>query len=242
MSPFLLFTPQTENCPAVEVAVDAKEDEVPDLPPGGGAGAWSDTDDDDAMDDDAGDVHQRKQEQKETENATAKRKEKAQTKQKNAAGRTSRKRKSIQAEDQGEKGDETEKRGGRVRVVEADNDAGRGAMGDKSLQHSPVAPRRSRILKQIKTAKAGGGGPSRCKLADLLLKCEDAGLEFGWGDGEVDAGMVGVMRFSAVMAYLKKLPPPLVDVDMSLLCRGEWDDEGLHLVELAMEFLLEELR
>ena len=44
------------------------------------------------------------------------------------------------------------------------------------------------------------------------------------------------------MVYLKKLPPPMVDVDVSLLCQGDWDEEGVHLVGLAMQFLLEELR
>lgn len=44
------------------------------------------------------------------------------------------------------------------------------------------------------------------------------------------------------MVYLKKLPPPMVDVDISLLCQGDWDEEGVHLVGLALQFLLEELR
>lgn len=94
---------------------------------------------------------------------------------------------------------------------------------------------RSRILKQIKTAaRFGGGAPSRCKLADLLLECDKEGEDL-MDDGRGT-------RFGVVMAYLKTLPPPMVDVDMSSLCQGEWDGEGVRLVELTMQFLLEELR
>ncbi|CAM9977228.1 unnamed protein product, partial [Hapterophycus canaliculatus] len=49
-------------------------------------------------------------------------------------------------------------------------------------------------------------------------------------------------RFSGVMTYLKTLAPPSVDVEMSLLCQGDWDEDGVRLVGLAIEFLLEELR
>lgn len=101
---------------------------------------------------------------------------------------------------------------------------------------------RSRILKQIKTAaRFGCGAPSRCKLADLLTECDNAREGEGedlMEDEEHERGT----RFGAVMAYLKTLPPPMVDVDMSSLCQGEWDGEGVRLVELAMQFLLEELR
>ena len=99
----------------------------------------------------------------------------------------------------------------------------------------------------------GASGPSRCKLADLLLGCEEAysrtigddmdeGEEAGGGGVGGRDGRGERRRFDAVMVYLKKLPPPMVDVDISLLCQGDWDEEGVHLVGLAMQFLLEELR
>lgn len=105
------------------------------------------------------------------------------------------------------------------------------------------AASKSRILKQIKTsAKRGGKGPSRCRLADLLLECKEEDEVRMDDEEEEDEGVEGRRRFGAVMSYLKKLPPPMVDVDMSLLCQGEWDEEGVQLVRLALEFLLEELR
>ncbi|CAN0289190.1 unnamed protein product, partial [Scytosiphon promiscuus] len=93
----------------------------------------------------------------------------------------------------------------------------------------------------------GGGGPSRCKLADLLLACEetagradpmedDSEEEEGGGSGREKC------RFGGVMAYLKTLAPPSVDVEMSLLCQGDWDEDGIRLIGLAIDFLLEELR
>lgn len=110
-----------------------------------------------------------------------------------------------------------------------------------------VAPK-SKILKQIKSsARLGGGGPSRCKLADLLLECEQGSLAVDDMDEEDDEeeeerGSRKRHPFGAVMTYLKTLAPPMVDVEMSLLCQGDWDEDGVHLVALAVQFLLGELR
>lgn len=101
------------------------------------------------------------------------------------------------------------------------------------LRRPPKNP--SKILKQIKSAaRFRGGAPSRCKLAELLIECDKKSEDLM--DDERGT------RFEAVMVYLKTLSPPMVDVDMSSLCQGEWDGEGVHLVELAMQFLLGELR
>ena len=102
----------------------------------------------------------------------------------------------------------------------------------------------SRILKQIKTAsRIGGKGPSRCRLADLLLEYDDAQADGDRMEVEVEeVRRSAIGRFGPVMAYLKTLPPPMVDVDIISLCQGEWDDEGIRLVEIAIRFLLEELR
>eukprot|EP00752_Nemacystus_decipiens_P004264 g3895.t1 len=175
-----------------------EDQEVPDLPSGGGD-AWSDDDDDDDDDDEQED------------------------------GR---------ARDGG--GASTPAVGEKRRL---------GGEGDEVPTLTP-APK-SKILKQIKTsARLGGSGPSRCKLADLLLECEGAADEFGMnkdGDGEMDdeeeeGRGKKKLKFGAVMTYLKTLAPPMVDVDMSLLCQGDWDEEGVHLVGLTIKFLLEELR
>ncbi|CAN0443859.1 unnamed protein product [Discosporangium mesarthrocarpum] len=44
------------------------------------------------------------------------------------------------------------------------------------------------------------------------------------------------------MSYLKTLAPPAVDTEMSQLCQGEFDEEGVRLLGVAVKFLLEELR
>ncbi|CBJ32264.1 similar to WD repeat domain 36 [Ectocarpus siliculosus] len=110
-----------------------------------------------------------------------------------------------------------------------------------------VAPK-SKILKQIKSsARFGGGGPSRCKLADLLLEGEQGsraadGMDEEDDEEEEERGCQKKHPFGAVMTYLKTLAPPMVDVEMSLLCQGDWDEDGVHLVALAVQFLLGELR
>lgn len=146
---------------------------------------------------------------------------------------------------------------------EGGGEAGTGGVKRKVAEVAVAAPdappsaRRSRILKQIKTStRMGASGPSRCKLADLLLGCEETysrtigdvmdeeeeEKEEGGGGGGGRDGRGKRRRFDVVMVYLKKLPPPMVDVDISLLCQGDWDEEGVHLVGLAMQFLLEGLR
>ncbi|CAN0066025.1 unnamed protein product [Choristocarpus tenellus] len=49
-------------------------------------------------------------------------------------------------------------------------------------------------------------------------------------------------RYARVMFYLKKLAPSAVDAEISLLCQGEFDEEGIRLLGLGVEFLLGELR
>lgn len=149
--------------------------------------------------------------------------------------------------------DDEEVDGGRAEeAVSADGKRERPSDAEETFG-STINPRRSRILKQMKkSAKVGGRTVSRCGLADLLLECDEAGLdamdEDGHQDEETEAeGVRGVRgsgerKFEAVMTYLKRLAPPMVDVDISLLCQGEWDEEGIHLVKLALHFLLEEIR
>lgn len=208
----------TARVPVIDDAgqAGAMEEDVPDLPSGGGV--WSDDDDDGGGGGSGGEGS------KEREGAGA------------VAGGVKRK------------------------ATEATSAVVAAAVGGEAVS-APDAPppaRRSRILKQIKTsAKMGASGPSRCKLADLLLTCEenfprqmddemdqDGEEEKEKGEeGEgAGGGAVKRRRFEAVMVYLKKLPPPMVDVDISLLCQGDWDEEGVHLVGLALQFLLEELR
>lgn len=141
-----------------------------------------------------------------------------------------------------------------------------GASGSSTQDHvedevSPLAMQRSRILKQLQTvAKSGIVGPSRCGLATLLLECEEgmhsevADMETWVGqrsgnmdvdaDGDAQNIRVGRRRgkYTPVMSYLTKLSPPKVDVEMTSLCQGDWDEEGVRLVRLSIEFLLEHLR
>ncbi|CAN0533106.1 unnamed protein product, partial [Ectocarpus sp. 8 AP-2014] len=97
------------------------------------------------------------------------------------------------------------------------------------------------------SARFGGGSPSRCKLADLLLECAQGsraaeGMDEEDDEEEEERGCQKKHPFGAVMTYLKTLAPPMVDVEMSLLCQGDWDEDGVHLVALAVQFILGELR
>lgn len=189
---------------------DGAEDEqdVPDLPSGGGGDAWSDDDDDTEGD---------------GEGAAA------------AA---------ASAEGGAEVG---RKRKLGVGTEEERSSPPAAAGADAGADAGAITPK-SKILKQIKSsARLGGGGPSRCKLADLLLECEQGsraadGMDEEDDEEEEERGCQKKHPFGAVMTYLKTLAPPMVDVEMSLLCQGDWDKDGVHLVALAVQFLLGELR
>lgn len=163
------------------------------------------------------------------------------------------------SEDDDDAADDDEDGEGRKEVAGSGNEETVAVGGKRGLgrmegagAHGGFTAPKSKILKQMKfSARLGGKGPSRCKLADLLLECEGAARmnqdeddemndeeEEEWGE----EGGRKKPKFDAVLRYLKALAPPMVDVDMSLLCQGDWDEEGVHLVGLAVQFLLEELR
>ncbi|CAM9528326.1 unnamed protein product [Chrysoparadoxa australica] len=76
----------------------------------------------------------------------------------------------------------------------------------------------------IPSGKRGRVAITRSKTADLLRSSSS------------DQG------FELIMKHLAKLGPPAVDVELSSLCQGEHDEEGLELLEKAMDWLEHEIR
>ncbi|DBA00249.1 TPA: hypothetical protein N0F65_007893, partial [Lagenidium giganteum] len=96
-----------------------------------------------------------------------------------------------------------------------------------------VAPSKegSRILKSV------GMVTTRCKLATLLVEASEQPTI------ALDASVpLQRTRFHAVSAYLQTLSASAVDVEMSTICMGDFDEEGKALLGLFLTFLEEEMR
>ncbi|CAI5717329.1 unnamed protein product [Peronospora effusa] len=80
--------------------------------------------------------------------------------------------------------------------------------------------------------KTEGMVTSRCKLATLLAKAvQEEKFEDHTGS-----------RFNEVAAYIQSLSASGVDVEVSTLCMGDFDEEGKKLLGFFLEFLHEEMR
>ena len=73
---------------------------------------------------------------------------------------------------------------------------------------------------------------TRCKLATLLAKSVQ----------DDDCSDHAGSRFANVAAYMQSLSASAVDVEMSTLCMGAFDEEGKKLLACFLTFLREEMR
>ncbi|ETO59647.1 hypothetical protein, variant 2 [Phytophthora nicotianae P1976] len=89
-----------------------------------------------------------------------------------------------------------------------------------------VATPSSRIV------KTEGMVTTRCKLATLLAKAVQE---------EEDEDHT-VSRFNEVAKYMQSLSASAVDVEMSTLCMGDFDEEGKKLLSWFLDFLREEMQ
>ncbi|KAL3664877.1 hypothetical protein V7S43_010055 [Phytophthora oleae] len=96
---------------------------------------------------------------------------------------------------------------------------------DEELEDGVAAPT-SRIV------KTEGMVTTRCKLATLLAKAVQ----------EEEAEDHTVSRFNDVAAYMQSLSASAVDVEMSTLCMGDFDEDGKKLLGWFLDFLREEMR
>lgn len=89
-----------------------------------------------------------------------------------------------------------------------------------------VAAPTSRIV------KTEGMVTTRCKLATLLAKAVQ----------EEESEDQSVSRFNEVAVYMQSLSASAVDVEMSTLCMGDFDEDGKKLLGWFLDFLREEMR
>ncbi|KAK1946757.1 WD repeat-containing protein 36 [Phytophthora citrophthora] len=102
-----------------------------------------------------------------------------------------------------------------------------GAWGDDDEEpEDEVAASTSRIV------KTEGMVTTRCKLATLLAKAVKA----------EEAEDHTVSRFNEVAMYMQSLSASAVDVEMSTLCMGDFDEDGKKLLGWFLDFLREEMR
>ncbi|CAI5719104.1 unnamed protein product [Hyaloperonospora brassicae] len=108
-----------------------------------------------------------------------------------------------------------------------DDDAAWGDDDGEDLEEdAEVAAPSSRIV------KSEGMVTSRCKLATLLAKSVQ----------DDDYSDHAASRFAKVSAYMQSLSASAVDVEMSTLCMGAFDEEGKKLLACFLTFLREEMR
>ncbi|CAI5719155.1 unnamed protein product [Hyaloperonospora brassicae] len=108
-----------------------------------------------------------------------------------------------------------------------DDDAAWGDDDGEDLEEdAEVAAPSSRIV------KSEGMVTSRCKLATLLAKSVQ----------DDDYSDHAASRFAKVSAYMQSLSASAVDVEMSTLCMGAFDEEGKKLLACFLIFLREEMR
>ena len=97
---------------------------------------------------------------------------------------------------------------------------------DDEEDEAGLTPLSSRIV------KTEGMVTSRCKLATLLAKSMQE---------EKDKDHRG-SRFNEVAAYIQSLSASGVDVEVSTLCMGDFDEEGKKLLGFFLTFLHEAMR
>ncbi|GMF40092.1 unnamed protein product [Phytophthora fragariaefolia] len=97
---------------------------------------------------------------------------------------------------------------------------------EEPADNDEVAAPSSRIV------KTEGMVTSRCKLATLLAEAVKQ------EDDENDT----ISRFHDVAVYMRSLSASAVDVEMSTLCMGDFDDEGKTFLGWFLDFLREEMR
>ncbi|KAG1703419.1 hypothetical protein DVH05_007367 [Phytophthora capsici] len=101
------------------------------------------------------------------------------------------------------------------------------AWGDDDEESADeVAAPTSRIV------KTEGMVTTRCKLATLLAKAVQ----------EEEGEDQSVSRFHEVAVYMQSLSASAVDVEMSTLCMGDFDEYGKKLLGWFLDFLREEMR
>uniref|UniRef100_M4BPC9 Small-subunit processome Utp21 domain-containing protein n=1 Tax=Hyaloperonospora arabidopsidis (strain Emoy2) TaxID=559515 RepID=M4BPC9_HYAAE len=98
--------------------------------------------------------------------------------------------------------------------------------GEDVEEDAEVTASSSRIV------KTAGMVTSRCKLATLLTKSMQ----------NEECSDHSVSRFADVAAYMQSLSASSVDVEMSTLCMGDFDEEGKKLLAYFLNFLHEEMR
>ncbi|RLN38104.1 hypothetical protein BBJ28_00017445 [Nothophytophthora sp. Chile5] len=100
---------------------------------------------------------------------------------------------------------------------------------DEEAEEPEAATAGSRIV------KSEGMVTARCKLATLLAEAMHPRNSLELADESVT-------RFQAVAAYMQTLSASAVDVEMSTLCMGDFDEEGKRLLGWFLAFLREEMR
>lgn len=117
------------------------------------------------------------------------------------------------------------------------DDGEEGGDDDDNTDGEVGTPSATPITSGSRIVKTAGMVTSRCKLATLLFeasaKPETSLVTSG--------GPIQFSRFHAVGRYLQSLSASAVDVEMSTLCMGEFDDEGKQLLGLFLDFMREEM-
>ncbi|RLN46233.1 hypothetical protein BBJ29_007619 [Phytophthora kernoviae] len=135
----------------------------------------------------------------------------------------------IEKKDETKKDDKTDKEDEAIDGWGAgDDDEAWGDDDDEEDEDAEVAAPTSRIV------KTEGMVTSRCKLATLLAGAIES-------DDSMDEDDVAT-RFHAVAAYMQSLSASAVDVEMSTLCMGDFDEDGKKLLGWFLDFLREEMR
>ncbi|KAG6954024.1 hypothetical protein JG688_00012543 [Phytophthora aleatoria] len=107
-----------------------------------------------------------------------------------------------------------------------DGDEAWGDDDGEEPEEDEVAAPSSRIV------KTEGMVTTRCKLATLLAKAVQ----------EEEDEDYTVSRFNEVVTYIQSLSASAVDVEMSTLCMGAFDEEGKKLLGWFLDFLREEMQ
>lgn len=108
--------------------------------------------------------------------------------------------------------------------------------GDDATDGEVGTPTAEPVSEGSRIVKTTGMFTSRCKLATLLAECSAKPV--------TTSGKTGPMqfsRFSPVGRYLQSLSASAVDVEMSTLCMGDFDEEGKQLLGVFLDFVREEM-
>lgn len=113
-----------------------------------------------------------------------------------------------------------------------DDDEEADGEGEPTAHATPIASG-SRII------KTAGMVTTRCKLATLLVEASAKPLTPAQETGA--SGPSQFTRFHSVALYMQTLSASAVDVEMSTLCMGEFDEEGKALLGAFLAFMREEM-